>query len=188
MYPPRWGPTFWTFLHTMVYCHRDRATGLSVWSPGIWDMIRATIDTIPCPQCLVEATKYLVEHGPTHTVTSPVEWIRVFHNSVNRRLGKPEYCPEMSERLVRKMVHQQSMGHQRQPTRRDLSRVRSSRQNGGAWTRAIVGGALIAIIALVFIRRYNQSPRHDTRRSHVAHYSEIADPQHPRNNVASPGS
>ena len=63
MYPPRWGPTFWTFLHAVVECNRDPISGASVWSDDLWDIIESTIAVIPCPQCLLEASSYLVTYG-----------------------------------------------------------------------------------------------------------------------------
>ena len=106
MYPPRWGPTFWTFLHCAVELNRDGISKESVWTTDLWDLIESTISVIPCPQCLYEASKYLLENGKhVPTNQSPVEWMRRFHNYVNKRLGKQEYCIESSQRLVSRMLH-----------------------------------------------------------------------------------
>ena len=96
MYPPRWGPTYWLFLHALVELNRN-SEGVSEWNESIWSAIEDCIHTIPCPPCRSEAMNYTLSHKYTN---NPVEWVCNLHNYVNERNGKVAYTLEESNKMV----------------------------------------------------------------------------------------
>ena len=108
MYPPRWGPTFWAFLHAVVACHEDANGQRSYWTDELWDVIESCIRVIPCPQCLWEASRYMCTYGrggPQYDDTiTPVDWVRLLHNFVNKKLNKPEFSESASKAEVLRIL------------------------------------------------------------------------------------
>lgn len=84
------GPGYWYLIHR-------KAVSLSF--DEFQEFIEDLIETIPCEQCRVHASHYLSRYPPSRyedEYTSDGEfignliWSIRFHNTVNRRLGKPQ--------------------------------------------------------------------------------------------------
>ena len=91
-----WGPRVWRMLHLLANIS-DRSDVPSVWR----QLLRITAVTLPCEKCRVHFTAYLKTHSiigstnPTKITGLLVretikDNLRIFHNDVNARLGKPQ--------------------------------------------------------------------------------------------------
>lgn len=95
-----WGPRVWRMFHLLANIS-DRRDVPSVWR----QLLRASAHVLPCEKCRVHFADYLKTHvlvktvDPTKT-TGPLiretlkDSLRVFHNVVNKRLGKPSVTKE----------------------------------------------------------------------------------------------
>ena len=86
-----WGRATWIFLHTMAekinpdFYKRNRYM--------ILDMVKKICYNLPCPYCASHATQFMNTVKPD-SVPNKREFramLYVFHNSVNKRTGKPQY-------------------------------------------------------------------------------------------------
>ena len=87
----RWAPPTWIFFHTFAakvnkqFFEANRDQCLSI--------IKMACSCLPCPECTRHATHFLatVNGNTIKTKEDLIEMLFVFHNSVNRRLGKSQF-------------------------------------------------------------------------------------------------
>lgn len=88
-----WGPVGWNWLHRLAINYPVEPTlqeALSAFNE-IWTFA----ECLPCAECRREALRYITAIPPDMQSTySLQEWARVFHNSVNLRLKKPQMSQE----------------------------------------------------------------------------------------------
>jgi len=90
----RWAPPTWIFFHTFAakinkqFFEANRDQCLSI--------IKMACSCLPCPECTRHATHFLatVNGNTIKTKEDLIEMLFVFHNSVNRRLGKSQFTKE----------------------------------------------------------------------------------------------
>ena len=90
----RWAPPTWIFFHTFAakvnkhFFEANRDQCLSI--------IKMACSCLPCPECTRHATHFLatVSGNTIKTKEDLIEMLFVFHNSVNRRLGKSQFTKE----------------------------------------------------------------------------------------------
>lgn len=80
----KWGPGRWQSIH-LTAAWADTPAKVAVFNT--W--IRHQISNLPCEECRMHASQYL-EANPPEDAEDPFIWSWQFHNTVNRRLGKPE--------------------------------------------------------------------------------------------------
>ena len=88
----RWAPPTWIFFHTFAakinkqFFEANRDQCLSI--------IKMACSCLPCPECTRHATYFLatVNGNTIKTKEDLIEMLFVFHNSVNRRLGKSQFA------------------------------------------------------------------------------------------------
>lgn len=96
-----WGPRVWRCFHLLANIS-DRRDIVGLWQA----LLRATAAILPCEKCRVHFSTYLRSHalfrvGDISRTTAPFvretikNDLRVFHNDVNRRLGKHIVTQEM---------------------------------------------------------------------------------------------
>lgn len=168
MYPPRWGPIFWRFLHVAVEinCSSD---GTSVWTEELCALIVNTIKIIPCPVCRIEATKYVVSHPPASagTTWTPVEWVSSLHNYVSQKIGNQVYSLGDSRRMVQALlngtitrhVHNVTTFHQRPLQRKHKSTDASNKRAMQIFTVVAVSSACLGVLWLYHQTRRVQQTR-----------------------------
>lgn len=79
-----WGPGRWQSIHVTA------ASSVTSQKFRIFcEWIRDQIDHLPCSECTDHAKEYL-EHNPPEKSEDAFIWTWRFHNTVNRRLDKPE--------------------------------------------------------------------------------------------------
>lgn len=83
-----WGPSAWNTLHCFCLGTAPHAAKTA--------FISAMVDALPCGECRTESQAYLAAHPPAGDL---FEWSVAFHNSVNRRLHKPELSLEQALRV-----------------------------------------------------------------------------------------
>ena len=90
----RWAPQTWVFFHTFAakinkqFFEANREQCLSI--------IKMACGCLPCPECTQHAIHFLARVNG-HTIKTKediIEMLFVFHNSVNRRLGKSQFTKE----------------------------------------------------------------------------------------------
>ena len=82
-----WGPRAWHWLHSQAinYPAHPSKTDQTTMFARFWSFIQ----TLPCADCRVHATKYASDYPPDFSNSSGFQtWAWRFHNTVNRRLGK----------------------------------------------------------------------------------------------------
>lgn len=90
----RWAPPTWIFFHTFAakinkqFFEANRDQCLSI--------IKMACSCLPCPECTRHATYFFttVNGNTIKTKEDLIEMLFVFHNSVNRRLGKSQFPKE----------------------------------------------------------------------------------------------
>lgn len=117
--PPEWGPTLWTYLHSLAerlgssgspIVDTDQATYMEV-------LLLLLPRILPCNECQQHAATYIQQHppptlkglyGPTLRVTAR-EWLFAFHQDVRQRKEQPilvltsdECAPLYQDRLLSK--------------------------------------------------------------------------------------
>ena len=89
-YPPLWGPYFWTALHLTSLGYPSEPSEQEKSDAEAF--VRALRSVLPCPQCRVNYVTELEKLPPTlDSKAEFIEWGRLIHNAVNRRLGKREW-------------------------------------------------------------------------------------------------
>lgn len=93
MYPSRWtqffGPSTWKALHSITFTFPSAPT--EAQKKDYKDFVESLAKVLPCPHCSVHMKEYIRDH-PIDVSNRQAfsRWGVEFHNSVNRRLGKPE--------------------------------------------------------------------------------------------------
>ena len=84
--PDLWGPGLWKYLHALPE-HSESISSLKATLLNL---------DLPCPDCRAHYQNYITDHPVDSIKTRKIgqKWIFNLHNSVNRRLGKPEYSFE----------------------------------------------------------------------------------------------
>ena len=91
-----WARTTWNFLHTQSFfidVHEHHSLGSQ---QAFVDLLHALPDQLPCPECRPHlAAFYQSDPPPRPAAYEPEDYVFAtyvwrLHNSVNRRLGKPE--------------------------------------------------------------------------------------------------
>ena len=79
-----WGPGEWHSIHiTAAWADTpEKFRFFCMW-------IRNQIENLPCSDCITHARAYMLANPPEKAEDAFI-WSWRFHNSVNRRLGKPE--------------------------------------------------------------------------------------------------
>lgn len=83
-----WGPKGWRWLHIMAieYPAEPTARDKSRAAGRIQNFLR----NLPCVLCRTHAKEYYKKYPPSFGSSHQLQcWVWRFHNSVNRRLGKP---------------------------------------------------------------------------------------------------
>ena len=85
MSPNIWGPTTWTFIHTMADKIKD--TSFHIIGPQLIHTIIQICYHLPCPECSQHATLFWnkVKIDKIHNKTDLINILFVFHNMVNKR-------------------------------------------------------------------------------------------------------
>ena len=87
----RWGKCTWVLFHTIA-----EKVNASYYEKNRWvifDMIRQICKFLPCPYCADHATQFL-SNVKIESVSNKQQFramLFCFHNSVNKRIGKPEF-------------------------------------------------------------------------------------------------
>lgn len=101
--PRNFGPGLWSAIHTEA-----AAATTPERKKSFLDFIYRQTSMLKCQACRHHATKYLSENPPEDYLdlqdsegreTGLFEWTWIFHNTVNRRLGKPEVSREEANQL-----------------------------------------------------------------------------------------
>ena len=87
----RWGKCTWVLFHTIA-----EKVNASYYEKNRWvifDMIRQICKFLPCPYCADHATQFL-SNVKIESISNKQQFramLFCFHNSVNKRIGKPEF-------------------------------------------------------------------------------------------------
>ena len=86
-----WGPAIWYFFHSIAEKIIDNRF-YSIREELI-TYIKDICANLPCPECSNHATMYMrnIDNSKIRTPEDLRQMLFVFHNSVNQRLGKPQY-------------------------------------------------------------------------------------------------
>ena len=91
MSPIQWGPPLWILFHSIAYKIKEES--FSFMGPQFFNIIKQICNNLPCPDCSEHATTFLsrVDFSHIKTKTDFIHLLYAFHNSVNKRKGKPLY-------------------------------------------------------------------------------------------------
>jgi hypothetical protein len=97
--PKEWGPMFWNFLH----CIPDELTRENTCK--FIALFKKLSYVIPCNVCKKHYTDYYNENplDKKFTILRLKKWVLGLHNSVSRKLGKPEFTLKESNAVHRKI-------------------------------------------------------------------------------------
>ena len=90
----RWAPPTWIFFHTFAAKINKQFFEANI--NQCLSIIKMACSCLPCPECTRHATPFLVSvnENTIKTKEDLIEMLFVFHNSVNRRLGKSQFPKE----------------------------------------------------------------------------------------------
>ena len=95
-----WGPVLWAILHGLAERSGRVIPSSRDDEKRQWNNIITTLPKIiPCPKCREHAETWIAQNSPTALKTLSdsdlhtwlVDWVYNFHESVNRRNGKPSF-------------------------------------------------------------------------------------------------
>ena len=89
-----WGNATWYLFHTMAEkIHEDHFTSMKY---KMFSFIVQICAILPCPECSEHASGMLKRANINNIKTKAhfIEFLREFHNMVNKRLNKPEFTAE----------------------------------------------------------------------------------------------
>jgi hypothetical protein len=96
--PSVWGPPIWTFFHVLsCKVKEDKFTQfIKSWHP----LMIKICGLLPCPECSQHATQFLgrVNLKDVPNKETYMNLLHFFHNSVNKRKGKPHFPPSFLEK------------------------------------------------------------------------------------------
>ena len=92
-----WGPCVWYMYHTLAYHIKDAdAVAFETTKTKFLEFAFRIATNLPCPECSQHATQYIRHINPALIKTK--EQLNLFfidfHNTVNRRKGKPVFTKE----------------------------------------------------------------------------------------------
>lgn len=99
MDPCVWGPPLWSLLHGAAQAQPLRAEA------PVRDAIMAMRCVLPCKHCRVSLRRFW-EAVSGACFEDPFDLVWLLHNSVNRKLGKPELTHERARRVWSNSVHE----------------------------------------------------------------------------------
>lgn len=84
-----YGPGYWSAIHIDAFNAKTYDQKITASNT-----IARLITTFPCLKCRRHATEYASHHPFIHSISDPdplslFKWSCLFHNTVNKRLGKP---------------------------------------------------------------------------------------------------
>ena len=87
--PDLWGPPVWLFIHTLA--EKINENDFKILGPQLFTIIKRICSYLPCPDCSSHATMFLSKVKPNQISckTDFKNMLYFFHNSVNKRKGKP---------------------------------------------------------------------------------------------------
>jgi hypothetical protein len=94
MSPNQWGPQVWKLFHVLAESvHESIYPSLKA---TLFSYIRNICAYLPCPDCASHATSILSQINPAQYDTKDglINTIYLFHNAVNKSLGKPLFKKE----------------------------------------------------------------------------------------------
>ncbi len=83
-----WGPSGWKFLHSIAFSYPDEPTKQQ--QQEVKNLFTALKYLLPCGDCCMNYSNEVGEI-PVESNDKLSRWLVDFHNSVNKRLGKPTY-------------------------------------------------------------------------------------------------
>jgi hypothetical protein len=84
-----WGPILWKFLHACSFAFPKNPTKEE--SLAFDNLLNSLKKLVPCPECREHYCNYLEDSPPPNNDGEKIQkWLVDFHNSVNKRTGKPE--------------------------------------------------------------------------------------------------
>ena len=93
-----WGPKLWNFLHACSFAFPENPSPEE--KQAFSNLLDALKILVPCPECRFHYCSYMEkEPVPLTCGSSLKDWLIEFHNSVNRRTGKPEITTEQAQAL-----------------------------------------------------------------------------------------
>ena len=88
-----WGPRAWHWLHNMAITYSDNPTLAD--KQMAYRRIYKFIEGLPCEECRRHSMQYISAVPPDYTDSHTLQiWVWTFHNSVNKRLGRPIFTLE----------------------------------------------------------------------------------------------
>ena len=86
-----WGPAIWYFLHTISEKVIDES--FNSIREELIQHILAVCSNLPCPECSNHAMMYMrnIDTSKIRTPEDLRQMLFIFHNDVNKRLGKPQF-------------------------------------------------------------------------------------------------
>ena len=80
-----WGPSTWTFMHTLA--SKIKETSFPLFGKNLIMNLIQICNNLPCPECAQHAKQFWskVKTGNIKTKTDLINLLYVFHNSVNKR-------------------------------------------------------------------------------------------------------
>lgn len=86
-----WGPAIWYMLHTTA--EKIKEESFKSLKGVLLKHIYSICSNLPCPTCSTHAVQYLkkVDLNKIHTKEDLKKMLFLFHNDVNKRLGKQEF-------------------------------------------------------------------------------------------------
>ena len=90
MEPNIWGPTGWTFLHSITFQYPEEPTDLD--KRKYFTFFNSLKNVLPCPTCREHyETNFEKFQIRLNNRQELIEWLIDIHNEVNRSSGKKEY-------------------------------------------------------------------------------------------------
>ena len=93
-----WGNSTWLFFHVLAEKIKDEEYNNE--KENIVKIIKGICNNLPCPDCRQHASNYMAKLNIRHIPTKKllIDLLFKFHNSVNKKLGKPT----LSEDILKK--------------------------------------------------------------------------------------
>lgn len=87
-----WGPVYWDWLHR--FAEGFPATDDLAFAHAAYRLLEAFVGGLPCPECREHAREHFAARPPELSGPAGLRrWAYAFHETVNRRLGKPPFPP-----------------------------------------------------------------------------------------------
>lgn len=92
-----WGIPIWCFMHSLAA--KINPDHYFKVKEELLSHFKTICASLPCPDCAQHATAYMANITIKHVPTQPacVHMLWEFHNSVNKRIGKPTFALESLE-------------------------------------------------------------------------------------------